>query len=70
MESTESRPYSLDAAVTKTTECTSCNNPHDQDEMSHCVICSGYYCLYCSCNCVPITEDLGDSRNVPAMPVV
>jgi hypothetical protein len=40
--------------------CFNCHESHDKDEMSHCLICDGYSCMYCSCNCVTIDEDSGD----------
>ena len=35
----------------------SCGERHDQDEMLYCVECDGRYCLYCSCNCVPLAAE-------------
>jgi len=44
------------AAAVEMKECFNCADVHDVEEMSHCLICNGHACIYCSCNCVPISE--------------
>jgi len=44
------------APVVEMKECFNCADVHDVEEMSHCLICNDHACMYCSCNCAPITE--------------
>lgn len=49
----------LSSAPGELTGCFNCNSQHDKDEMSHCLVCNGYSCMFCSCNCVPTDETDG-----------
>ena len=37
--------------------CFNCRTEHDREEMIHCLICDGYACVNCSCNCIPMSEE-------------
>lgn len=49
----------MEATTTKDTEtieaqvCFNCATTRDREEMGYCLVCGGYACINCSCNCNP-----------------
>ena len=43
--------------VVEMKECFNCGTSLAEEEMSYCGICEGHACMFCSCNCVPLSEN-------------